>query len=57
MSNNTKAKRQALKDIKEDCIKEGTSFLAFRKDLNKIMKEITEDYLKLQKQKDKTQKQ
>ena len=53
---NRKARNQALKDIKKDCHEKGVSFLAFRKDLNKIMEDITEDYLKLQKQKDKEQK-
>lgn len=53
---NRKARKQALEDIKKDCLKEGTAFLAFRKDLNRVMNKITEDYLKLQKQKDKEQK-
>lgn len=45
------ARQQALRDIREDLREQGKCFIAFRKELNPIMKELINDQLKRQKHK------
>lgn len=44
------AYNQAVEDIKDDLLKEGKCFLAFRKKLNPVMEEIVREYADAQSQ-------
>lgn len=43
------AKKKAIEDIKEDLLRESRSFLAFRRNLDPVMKKMVSDYIELQK--------
>ena len=45
----SKVREQAMKDIKDDLKAEGKAFIAFRTELNPIMRRIVNEYLKSQK--------
>ena len=42
------AKEVAIKDIRESLKRQGKCFLAFRVDLNPIMKDLVNEYIKAQ---------
>lgn len=42
------AYRQAVKDIKADLSQSAKVFLAYRRELDPVMKHLTEDYISLQ---------
>ena len=44
-----RAKFIATMDIKQDLRKQGKCFIAFRVELNPVMRELTKEYLKAQK--------
>lgn len=46
------ARSKAIEDIKEELKKESKSFLAFRTELNPVIKKITSEYIELQKKAD-----
>lgn len=43
-------REQAISNIKSELHKEGKAFIAYRTDLNKVIKEITKEYIQLQQQ-------
>ena len=43
------AKKKAIEDIKEDLLRESRSFLAFRRNLDPVMKKMVSDYIEPQK--------
>lgn len=45
------AKQQAIKDIKDELRQNSQCFIAFRSELNPIMKELVSNYINLQKTK------
>lgn len=44
------AKQQAIKDIREELSKQSKSFIAYRSELNRVMRELVSNQLKAQKQ-------
>ena len=44
------AKQQAILDIKEELVRQSKSFLAFRRELNPIMRKLVHEQIKKQKE-------
>ena len=43
------AKQQAIKDIREELSKQSKSFIAYRSELNSVMRKLVSNHLKAQK--------